>query len=101
MKYNDWGGGGGGVVWLNTSRQRQDGRHYADDIFKWIFLNEVTRISFDISLKFILKSQIKNIPALVHIMAWRRRGDKPLSEPMLVIYWHMYAPLRPNELSQA
>ena len=27
-----------------------------------------------------------NIPALAWIMAWRRPGDKPLSEPMLV-YW--------------
>ena len=25
-----------------------------------------------------------NIPALVQIMAWRRSGDKPLSEPMMV-----------------
>ena len=27
---------------------------------------------------------INNIPALVQIMAWRRPGDKPLSEPMLI-----------------
>ena len=27
---------------------------------------------------------INNIPALVQIMAWRRPGDKPLSEPMLL-----------------
>ena len=26
---------------------------------------------------------INNIPALVQIMAWRRPGDKPLSEPMM------------------
>ena len=28
--------------------------------------------------------QMDNIPALVQIMAWRRLGDKPLSEPMMV-----------------
>ena len=28
---------------------------------------------------------INNIPAFVKIMAWRRPGDKPLSEPMMVI----------------
>ena len=28
---------------------------------------------------------INYIPALVQIMAWRRPGDKPLSEPMLLI----------------
>ena len=26
----------------------------------------------------------QNIPALVQIMAWRRPGDKPLSEPMMI-----------------
>ena len=28
---------------------------------------------------------MNNIPALVQIMAWHRPGDKPLSEPMLII----------------
>ena len=28
--------------------------------------------------------RINNIPALVQIMAWRRPGDKPLTEPMMV-----------------
>ena len=31
-----------------------------------------------------LKGPINNIPALVQIMAWRRPGDKRLSEPMMV-----------------
>ena len=33
---------------------------------------------------FIPKSQINNTPALVQIMAWRRPGNKPLSERMMV-----------------
>ena len=37
-----------------------------------------------ISLKFVPKGPINNIPALVQIMAWRRLGYKPLSEPMMV-----------------
>ena len=36
------------------------------------------------SLKFVPKGPINNTPALVQIMAWRRPGDKPLSEPMMV-----------------
>ena len=36
------------------------------------------------SLKFVPKGQINNTPALVPIMACRRPGDKPLSEPMMV-----------------
>ena len=70
--------------WVNTLRPTQDGRHFPDDIFKWIFLNENVWISIEISLKFVPKGQINNIPALVRIMAWRRPGNKPLSEPMMV-----------------
>ena len=55
----------------------------ADDIFKGIFLNENFCILSKISLKFVPKGPIENNPALVSIMAWRRIGDKPLSEPML------------------
>ena len=68
---------------VNTLRPRQNGRHFPDDIFKCIFLNESIRISIEISLKFVPKGPINNIRALVQIMAWRRPGDKPLSESML------------------
>ena len=69
---------------VNTLRPRQNGRHFADDIFKCIFLNENVSIAIEISLKFVPKGPINNIPALVQIMAWRRPGEKPLSEPMMV-----------------
>ena len=46
--------------------------------------NENVSIPIKISLKFVPKGPINNIPALVQIMAWRRPGDKPLSEPMMV-----------------
>ena len=69
---------------FNSLRPRQNGRHFADDIFKRIFLNENVRITIKISLKFVPKVRINNIPALVQIMAWRRPGDKPLSGPMMV-----------------
>ena len=57
---------------------------FADDIFKCISLNENVWIPIKISMKFVPKGPINNIPALVQIMAWRRPGDKPLSEPMMV-----------------
>ena len=69
---------------VNTLRPGKNGRLFADDTFKRIFLNKNNRISIKISLKFVPKGPINNIPALVHIMAWRRPGDKPLSEPMMV-----------------
>ena len=71
-------------VGLNTLRPRQNGRHFADDMFRCIFLNENVIILAKISLKFVREGPINNIPALVQIMAWRRPGDKPLSEPMVV-----------------
>ena len=64
----------GGVV--NTLRPRENGRHFADDTFKRIFMNENVRISINFSLKFVPKCLINNIPALVQIMAWL--------EPMMV-----------------
>ena len=71
-------------IWLNTLRSSQNGHHFADDIFKWIFLNENARIPIKILLKFVPQGPINNIPALVQKMAWRRPGDKPLSGPMMV-----------------
>ena len=61
-----------------------NGRHFADDTFKRIFLKENSRISIKISLNFVPKSPIYNIPALFQIMAWRRPGDKPISEARMV-----------------
>ena len=70
---------------FNTLRPRRNGHHFADDIFKRIFFNAYIWILIQISLKSVPKDPINNIPALVQIMAWRRPGDKPLSEPMVVI----------------
>ena len=48
--------------------------HFLENV--WIFI--------EISLRFVPKGPINNIPALVQIMAWHRSGDKPSSEPMMV-----------------
>ena len=70
--------------YFKTLRLRQNIRHFAEDIFKLIFLNENVWISTKIPLKFVLKVPIDNIPALVQITAWWRPHDRPLSEPMMV-----------------
>ena len=55
--------------------------------FSWMKM----RISIKISLKFVPKGPINNNPSLVQVMAWRRSGDKPLSEPMMVnLLKHIY-----------
>ena len=69
---------------INSLRPRQNGRHFADDIFKCIFVNENAWISLKNSLKFVPKVRINNIAALVQIMAWCRPGDQPLPESIMV-----------------
>ena len=70
--------------WVNTLRPKQNERHFAGDMFKGIFVTENEWILLKISLNFVPKSPINNIPVLVQIMAWCRPGDKPLSEPMII-----------------
>ena len=68
------------------------------DIFQTTFSNAFSWIPIKISPKFIPKGPINNILALVQIMAWRRTGDKPLSEPMMTQFNDAYmrhsAPMR-------
>ena len=37
------------------------------------------------SLKLVFRGPINNILVLIQIVVWHRPGDKPLSEPMMVI----------------
>ena len=80
----------------NTLRPRQNGRHFPDDIFKWIFLDENAWMSITISLKFVPKGPINNIPTLVQVFAWRWPGDKPLSEPMMIYLLTHICVIRPQ-----
>ena len=66
---------------------RNNGRHFPDDIFKYIFLNENVWISTKFSLKYVPMGPINNILALVQMMAWQRIG-----------FWHIYASLGLNGL---
>ena len=63
----------------------KNGRHFPADILKYIFLNVNVRISIKIPQKFVPECPINNIPPLVQIRACRSRGDKPLSESMMLI----------------
>ena len=66
---------------VDTLKQRQNGRHFQTTIsnaFSWMKI-----YVFWISLKFVPTGPINNIPSSVQVMAWRRPGDNPLSEPMM------------------
>ena len=75
---------------VNTLWPGQNGRHFADDKFRCIFVNENVCISFENSLKFVAGGPINNTATLVWIMAWHRIGDKPLSKPMLARFNDAY-----------
>ena len=55
-------------------------------------------ISIKLSLKFVPGGPISNIPTLVQITAWRRRGHKALSESMMVSL-RIYGSVGLNELN--
>ena len=48
----------------DVSPTGQNGRNFADDIFRCIFVNEKVKILSKISLKFVPKGLIDNNPAL-------------------------------------
>ena len=50
--------------YIDTLGPRQNGCHYTDGIFKYIFLNIDVWISIEMSLKSVPMGPIKNIPAL-------------------------------------
>ena len=47
-------------ITVNTLRPRKDGRYFADDVLKCIFLNESMWISLKIPPKFVSKGPINN-----------------------------------------
>ena len=78
----------------NTLRPRQNGRHFAYAIFKYIFLNE----NVWISLKFFPKVRINSIPVGSDndFVPTRRRSH--YLDQWWFVYWCIYAPLGLNEL---
>ena len=62
----------------------------ADNIFKCNFVNENVPILIKISLNIVPKRPIDNKSSLVQVMAWRRKGDKPLHEPMMTQFNDAY-----------
>ena len=88
------------IVSVNTLRPRQNGHYFPDDMFKGIFLNENVSILITISVKFVPRCPINNIPALVQIIAWRRPGDEPLSEPIMVSLLSHICVTRPQRFKQ-
>ena len=91
---------------INILRPRQNGCHFADDIFKfwYIFWSEhalISRLisnSTDLGFHWTL-FPINNIPALVQIIAWyRNRRQAIICTNYDLVYWGIDALLGINEL---
>ena len=81
---------------INTLRPRQNGRHFADDIFKCIFLNENVSIVVKISLKFV------QLTIFQHWFRWWLGAVQATSHYLnqwWLVYWRIYASLGLNELT--
>ena len=89
-------------IWcaFNSSPPGQSGRHFADDMFKCIFLIENIWNSNKISLIHVPWGVIDNMTGLVQIMAWRRPGAKAIIWTNVdSIHQRIYAALGGDELS--
>ena len=87
-------------ILLNTLRPKQNGRRFADDTFKRIFLNENVIISIKISLKFVPKGPINKNPALVQIMASTGQATSHYMNQWWLVCWRIYESLGLNELPE-
>ena len=74
---------------LTTLRLRQNGWHYANNIFKFIFMYEHCYILIEINWNLFTNGQLTihttevTYISLIQIVAWYQTGDRPLSEPMM------------------
>ena len=85
---------------LNSSPTGQNDRHFADDIFKHIFLNEEVQILIKMSLKFIGKGSIDNMASI-----GSDNGSAPNRRRAIIwayadpIHWRIYAALGWDEVT--
>ena len=94
---NSWAPGD--IKWILTDWGRGKWTPFGRQHFQVHFL-EWKCLCIKISLKFVPKRQINNIPALVQIMAWHRPDDKPLSELMMVSLPKLICVTRPQWVNQ-
>ena len=83
---------------VDTLRPRQDGRHFADDIFTCIFFNENCCILIKFSLKYVRKGPIDNNRALVQIWLGADQATSHYLNQLWLVYRRTYASLGLNEL---
>ena len=87
-------------AYINTLKMRQSDRHFADNVFKCISLNENLRNVIQVSLKFVRKIRNRNKPVLVQIS-----GLAPIRRQCIIwtndglVHWRIYASLDLDEFT--
>ena len=77
----------------------QNGGHFANDLFRSVFLYENVWISIKIPRRCVPVGAIDSKLSLIQVMAWHRTGAKPLPLPMInTVHWRLYASPGFNEL---
>ena len=83
---------------VNTLNPGQNGRHFADDIFKRILLNENHDILIVIPTSFVRKGPINNVSQMVQVMVsncieyWQSITWNNIDQ----VLWYHVAPLHPK-----
>ena len=72
------------VCHVNTLRPRQNGRNFQKTFPNAFSLMKMYEFQLRFHWGLFLRVRLAIFLALVYIMAWRRPGDKQLSEPMMV-----------------
>ena len=73
---------------LSTPRPKQNGRHFAGDIYKYIFVSGIF-LYFDEDFILSHKPSLQ-WAILSEVMGWHRRSDKPLPEPIMMMHMYQY-----------
>ena len=83
---------------VNALRPRQNGGHFSDDTFKWIFFNENVWIWIKFQ-KFVAWGPISNILYWFRYWLGADQAASHYLDQWWLVYWSIYASLGLNELS--
>ena len=82
---------------ITTLRPKRNGCHFADNIFKCIFLNENVLILFKISLNLFLRIELTISQYWFRLWLGADQATSHYLNQWWLVYWHIHASLSLNE----
>ena len=83
---------------FNTLRSRQNGRHFADDILKYIFLKKMHEFHLRFHLSLFLRFELTIFQHWFRYWLGAGQATSHYLNQWWLVYWHIYASLGFNEL---